>query len=191
MKPLTFHECHIYIRIIYERHIWWSILNHCHSQLKPITRNIFQTPQVPLYITYISAIFLSSTETHTYIHSGTLSKSTVHITVYKMYNVHCTHYLLYSIYYTIQCIVYTPNSIFIFIQTAVSHTLKFRQTISHLHILRRWRSWRWWLQPHYICTCKLKALHTHRHTHTRWKINDFIFKCFIWEAKSHYAKINN
>lgn len=65
MKPLTFHECHIYIPIIYERHIWWSVLNHYHFQLKPITRNIFQTPQVPLYIKYISAIFLSSLLEHT------------------------------------------------------------------------------------------------------------------------------
>lgn len=145
----------IYIRITYERHIWCAILNHYHSQLKPITRNIFQTPQVPPYIKYISAIFLSSTGYWIYV-----------------YIVQCTLYIYNK----------NPPNKHISVQVAAS---QFKISTNHFALYTR-------------CIYDdddgddrtTFVLVKWKHC-TQWKINDFIFKCFIWEAKSHYAKINN
>lgn len=74
-------------KITYERHIWCAILNHYHSQFKPIKKNIFQTPQLPLYIKYISAIFLSTTG-YKYMYN---------VYVYTwICNIHCTIHSILS-----------------------------------------------------------------------------------------------
>lgn len=119
------------------------------SQLKPITRNIFQMLRVPLYIKYISAIFLSATVTHTH------SRSTVQCT-YKS-----VQYVLYTLTY------YTQNSIFIFIQAAATH---FKISANHfaLHILYN--------DDDYDDRTTF-VLVNWKHC-TQWKINDSTFKCF-------------
>lgn len=95
-----------------------------------------------------------------------LNLSTVpYILLYPLYTY---TYSTHLHYYT-----HTPNSIFISIQAAATH-FKISASLSHYTFSVQWR---WLRRPHYICTCKLKALHT------QWKINDFIFKCIMFHMR--------